>query len=142
VKVSRLVVVGIAGALANLAYAIHRLPAWEDCFRLSKTPLDHSRVHGDAPDYSLLLDAASVVPAGSRVLVRTAAGDASRDAVLFRFAVGLLPGRRIVATAPGSPAGAMDAEADYVVLRGSGRVADADLLRSDERGSLWKPRRR
>jgi hypothetical protein len=139
----RFVVVGLVGALANLAYATHRLPAWPECFHFSRTPLDHSAVHGDSPDYSLLADAQEVIPAGARVLVRTASENRARDAVLFRFAVALLPGRRIVAATPGTSAGVVPAEAEYVVLHGAGgRVPDAELLRSDERGSIWKARAR
>lgn len=130
---------GIAGAVANLLYAIDRLPPWPECLRLAATPLDHSRIHDLSDGFRLLSDAASIVPAGAVVRIDTGSRDALRDGMLYRTAVALLPGRRTVAAS----AGASTVEAEYVVLIGAGRsVSAADLLRSDERGSIWKMRPR
>ena len=128
----------IAGAGANLGYSVYRLPPLVECTSLSRTPLDHSGIRDSAGYYSLLLDAAVIVPSGARVAVLTSSGNAGRDAVLYRFAVALVPGRRIVEG--WTPA---RATADYVVIAGpGGSLADAQLLLTDERGSVWRTRAR
>jgi len=121
--------VGIAGAALNVAYAFYRLPPLGECVRLSATPLDRSGISDSAPDYALLVSAAEIVPPGARVAIRTTWGDRGRDAILFRFAVALLPGRRIVA-------GTWDGE--YVILRGDGSLSGAELLRKFAAGSVWR----
>ena len=124
----------ILGAGANLGYAIYRLPPLRECTSLSRTPLDHSGIGDSADYYSLLLDAAVLVPSGARVAVLTSSGNAGRDFVFYRFAVALLPGRRIAA-------GWTDerAAAEYVVLAGAGvSLPGARLLLTDPRGSVWR----
>jgi hypothetical protein len=128
----RWLAVGLAGAALNVGYAFYRLPGLGEDVRVSATPLDRSGIHDSAPDYALLTAAAEVVPAGARVAIRTAWGDRARDAVLFRFAVALLPGRWVVA------ADARDGDAEYVILRGEGGLVDAQRLRVVESGSIWR----
>lgn len=131
----------IAGALANLLYAIDRLPPLAECLRVAATPLDHSRIHDLSGGFRLLSDAASIVPAGAVVRIDTGSDEALRDGMLHRTAAALLPGRRIVAASSGSST--VEPDAEYVVLIGAGRsVSGADLLHSDGRGSIWKMRPR
>ena len=126
--------VALVGAGASLGYSVYRLPPLAECTSLSRTPLDHSGIRDSADYYSLLLDAAVIVPSGARVAVLTSSGNAERNAVLYRFAVALLPGRRIVAGWTGERAAA-----DYVVFAGpGGSLADARPLLTDERGSVWR----
>ena len=130
--------VALVGAGASLGYSVYRLPPLRECTSLSRTPLDHSGIRDSADYYSLLLNAAAIVPSGARVAVLTSSGNAERNTVLYRFAVALLPGRRI-------EAGWTDARAaaDYVVFAGpGGSLADARLLLTDERGSVWRTRTR
>ena len=136
---------GIAGALANLLYAIDRLPSWTDCLRLAGTPVDHSRIHDLSSAYRLLSDAARMLPAGATVRIDTRSSEALRDGMLYRLAVALLPDQRI-APPPAGPAtgdAALESGVDYVVLiGGGGSVSRAELLHSDERGSIWRTRPR
>ena len=137
-------ILALAGSLTMLAYGIHRLPGGRALLQLPRTPIDNSRIHESAAEYRLLLEAARVVPANARVLMRSITGDAERDTFLHRFAVAFLPGRKVLpAVVDGRPVpAALVTSADYLVILGRGaRVADGVLLLETEDGTVWRRNR-
>ena len=135
--------VAIAGAAANLLYAAYRLPPAAQLFRRPETPLDHSRIHASAAEYRLLVKAAAILPAGAKVVVRSATNDAGRNFFLHTFGVSLLPGRIVLPAAGVGPAGPDAAAADYAVVVGptSVDIQGGERLLADEDGSIWRVRR-
>lgn len=134
----------LAAALILVAYGFCRLPRWPELFRLPRTPLDHSRIHDSSAQFRLLLEAARVVPPGATVVMRGAQADARKDAFLHRFAVALLPGRRVLpAAVPGAPVSPSDEPgAEYVVILGPLRESvSGDLIAATPDGTIWRTRR-
>ena len=93
------------------------------------------------PAWLVLERAASLVPRGAPVVVRTEPADPATDFYLHRFAVALLPGRRILPAAlwgvATDPAGLV--EADYEVIVGKRPPSPpGSLLLELPEGTVWK----
>ncbi len=111
----------VVGAAVLVAHGIARLPKRASLLALSNTPIDYSGNNDSAPRFRLLTEAARVVPKGASVLVACSAPDPNRESYFYRFAVALLPERRVL---PASLEGvtvtpSLEPQADFVVLLGA-----------------------
>ncbi|MDQ5858005.1 MAG: hypothetical protein M3542_06995 [Acidobacteriota bacterium] len=133
----------LAGSAVLAAFSIAALPFSRGLFHAPRTPYDASEAGFIAVrPWIVLQRAQSLVPPGASVVVRIEPGDPSTDSYLHRFAVALLPGRRIVPAAlwsvPTDPAGLLTAE--YIVVVGpvpSPAPPGVPLVQLPE-GSIWK----
>ena len=95
------------------------------------------------PGYLLLLESASRIPPGASVTVAGPSDPLTHD-LFWRFAVALLPDRRILPDSSGARAGAdpdraTAAGADYLVLWGPApQATHGTLLVSEPQGSVWR----
>jgi hypothetical protein len=133
----------LAGSALLAAFSIAALPFSRGLFQAPRTPYDASEAAYIAvPAWIVLQRAGSLVPPGASVVVRIEPADASTDSYLHRFAVALLPGRRILPAAlwgvATDPAELLAAE--YVVVVGpvpSPPPPGVPLLEIPE-GSVWR----
>ena len=94
-----------------------------------------------APAWLLLERAAALVPEGASVVARVEPVDTNMDSYLHRFAVALLPGRRIIPAALWGVPTAPDllAEAEYEIVVGATTSSPGRrLVLSTPEGSVWK----
>jgi hypothetical protein len=132
----------VLGAAILTAFSIAALPVSRGLFQVPRTPYDASEASFIVPAWVLLSRAEPLLPPGALVLVRSERPDAMTDTYLHRFAVALLPGRRIVPAARwGVPSEAEDMRtAQYEVVVGRSPAASADrrpLLEIPE-GTVWR----
>jgi hypothetical protein len=127
-----------AGVLAALAIA--RLPRPAEWLRAPQTPFDRSDAWPARTSYLLLLKAATVVPPGATVTIRGEAADPVADTFLFRYAVALLPGRRVLPAAiHDMPAPELERQAEYLVLLGPRPGSPPGRLLSETaEGTVWR----
>jgi hypothetical protein len=127
-----------AGVLAALALA--RLPRPADWLRAPQTPFDRSEAWPARESYLLLLKAATVVPPGAPVTVRSEPADPAADTSLFHHAVALLPGRRVLPAAiEDLPTPELERQAEYLVLVGSRPATPpGHLLSQTAEGTIWR----
>lgn len=132
----------LAGSAVLAAFSVAALPFERGLFRAPRTPYDASpAAFVTVPAWILLERAAHVVPPGASVVVRSEPANPSTDFYYHRFAIGLLPGRRIVPAAlwgtPTDPGPLRDA--DYEVVVGA-RPASAlgHLVVEVPEGTIWK----
>lgn len=132
----------LAGSAVLAAFSVAALPFSRGLFRAPRTPYDASpSAYVTVPAWLVLERAASLVPRGAPVVVRTEPADAATDSYLHRFAVALLPGRRILPAAlwgvATDPAGLV--EADYEVIVGKRPPSPpGSLLLELPEGTVWK----
>lgn len=132
----------LAGSALLAAFSIAALPFSRGLFRAPRTPFDTSPAAFITVPWIVLQRAEALVPPGASVVVRSESADASSDSYLHRFAVALLPGRRILPAAlwgvPTDPAGLV--AADYVVVVGPvpRPPPPGVLLLQIPEGSVWK----
>jgi hypothetical protein len=93
----------------------------------------------------LLRDSASVIPAGGSVVARTEPPNAVQETYFHRFALSLLPGRRVLPSALYGqfvdPAVWNDAE--FLIVVGARPAAPpGELLLATAEGSVWRRRPR
>ena len=133
------IAIAVCGSLLLIAVLLTRLPWGRDEFRLPATPLDRTRSRFMAPGYLLLLESASRIPPGASVAV-VGPADALTHDLFWRFAVALLPDRRILPDSVGAdPEHATPAGADYLVLWGpASPTSHGTLLLSEPQGSVWR----
>jgi hypothetical protein len=138
------VLIPVIGSTILAAFTVASLP-WRVGLRRPYTPFDLSAANSYAPGYALLRDAAAVIPFGGSVVTRTVPYDAMRETYFHRFAISLLPGRRVLPAALYGqfvdPAVWRDAE--FLILVG-GRPAETpgELLLETAQGSVWRRRPR
>jgi len=133
----------LAGAAVLAAFSIAALPFSRGLFQAPRTPYDASPAASlTVPAWIVLQRAEALVPPGASVVVRIEPADASTDSYLHRFAIALLPGRRILPAAlwgvPTDPAGLLAAE--YVVVVGPvpSPPPPGFLLLKIPEGSVWR----
>lgn len=132
----------LAGSALLAAFSVAALPFSRGLFRAPRTPYDASpSAFVTVPAWILLERAAAVVPPGASVVVRSEPANPSSDSYYHRFAIGLLPGRRIVPAAlwgtPTEPGPLRDA--DYEVVVGSRPSAPfGRLVLEVPEGTIWK----
>jgi hypothetical protein len=135
VRALRKEILPLLGTAVLTAFSIAALPFSRGLFHAPRTP------YGDAPAWILLSSAESLIPRGAAVLPRSEPPDPTTDTYLHRFAVGLLPGRRIVPAArwmvPSAPEDMRPAEYE-VVLGKKPEVPPGRLLLETPEGSVWR----
>jgi hypothetical protein len=134
----------LAGSAILAGFSIAALPFSRGLFQVPRTPYDASEATFTVPAWILLQRAAEVVPREASVVVRTEPPDPTNDSYLHRFAVALLPGRKIVPAALWSVPTAPEVlrEADYEIVVGKAPPSPAGrLVLSIPEGSVWKRER-
>ncbi|MFY9552280.1 MAG: hypothetical protein WAU32_14115 [Thermoanaerobaculia bacterium] len=133
--------VALLGAALIVGWGVARLPKRASYLRLSNTPIDNSGNKESAPAFRLLTEAAEVVPPGASVFVGHTVPDPIRDTYLHRFAVALLPERRVLPAAVWGVAVSPSPEpyADYVLLLGARPAVPRgkELLATPD-GTVWR----
>lgn len=89
----------LLGAAILAGFAIASLPWKENLFRRPPTPFERSASKSVAPLYAILMAARPAIPDGASVVARTQPPDAIQETYFHRFAISLLPGRRILPSA-------------------------------------------
>jgi hypothetical protein len=131
----------IVGSAVLTALSIAALPFSRGLFRVAQTPYDAGDAVSVVPGFILLRRADSLILRGASVVARSGSSDPTADTYLHRFAVGLLPGRKIVpaalwgvATGPGPLR-----EADYEIVVGQRPPAPVGrLVLAIPEGTVWK----
>jgi hypothetical protein len=134
----------LAGSAILAGFSIAALPFSRGLFHVPRTPYDASEATFTVPAWILLQRASEVVPREASVVVRVEPPDATNDSYLHRFAVALLPGRKIVPAALWSVPTAPEVlrEADYEIVVGKAPPSPAgQLVLSIPEGSVWKRER-
>jgi hypothetical protein len=134
----------LAGSAILAGFSIAALPFSRGLFHVPRTPYDASEAAFTVPAWILLQRASEVVPREASVVVRVEPPDATNDSYLHRFAVALLPGRKIVPAALWSVPTAPEVlrEADYEIVVGKAPPSPAgQLVLSIPEGSVWKRER-
>jgi hypothetical protein len=130
----------LAGAAILAAVSLARVPWGRDLLRRPRTPFDRSAANAMAPVFALLSAAAGVVPAGASVAARTEPPDPIQETWVHRFAVSLLPDRRVLPVAlygRALPEGDWR-KADYFVIVGPRPARDPGrLLLETPDGTVW-----
>jgi hypothetical protein len=139
--VRRSLLLSLAGSAVLAGFAVAALPFSRGIFRAPRTPFDASEAAFTVPAWILLERAEQVVPAAASVVVRVEPPDANTDTYFHRFAIALLPGRRIVPAAlwgmPTAPE--VLGEADYEIVVGPATSSPGRrLVLSTPEGSVWK----
>jgi hypothetical protein len=134
----------LAGSAILAGFSVASLPSSRGLFHLPRTPYDASAPDSSTGAYILLQRAEALIPRDASVVARAEPPDATTDTYLHRFAVALLPGRKIVPAAlwsvPTDPA--VLREADYEIVVGKPPLSPAGrLLLSTPEGSVWKRER-
>jgi hypothetical protein len=133
----------LAGAALLAAIALRGVP-WFAGLAPPPTPFTHG-VAFLGPAYSLLRDAAPRIPAGASVVVLREPRDPGFESYFFRFALALLPGRRVL------PAAMFDsftlpetwAPAEYrIVVHGRPTSGEDELVLTTPSGTVWRRRKR
>ncbi len=83
------------GAAVLAGFALASLPWGEGLLRRPRTPFDRSAARSVAPLYTILVDSRAAIPAGATVVARTEPPEAVMETYFHRFAIALLPGRRV-----------------------------------------------
>jgi hypothetical protein len=139
--VRRAVLAALAGSAVLAGFAAAALPFSHGLFRAPRTPYDASEAAFTAPAWILLERAESLIPRDTSVVARVEPPDANTDMFLHRFAVALLPRRKIVPAALWGVPTAPDllAEADYEIVVGATTSSPGRrLVLSTPEGSIWK----
>ena len=134
----------LAGSAILAGFSVAALPFSRGLFRVPRTPYDANEASFLAPAWILLQRAAEIVPRDVSVVVRGEPPDATNDSYLHRFAVALLPGRKIVPAAVWNVPSAPETlrEADYEIVVGKALPPPGSrLVLSIPEGSVWKRER-
>ncbi|MEP6769491.1 MAG: hypothetical protein ABJC61_12540 [Acidobacteriota bacterium] len=123
--------VGLAGSVLLVGAAFVRLPPASDLFRTPETPFDYTQAGEAVQIFLFLTEAASRIPAGASVSVRSNPPDRIAEERWRRFAQALLPGRR-VEWSSGAPA-------DILLVPGPRPDSPSGtLLYETPTGGVWK----
>ena len=137
----RALFLSLAGAAILAGFSVAALPFSRGLFRAPRTPYDASDAAFTVPAWIVLERAQPLIPVGASVVVRAEPADATTDSYLHRFAVALLPGRKIVPAALwGVPTSAeVLGDADYEVVVGATTSSPGRrLVLSTPEGSVWR----
>lgn len=140
----RAILLALLGSAVLAGFSIAALPFSRGLFRAPRTPYDASDADFMAFSFVLLQRADALIPHGASVVARSGSSDPTADTYLHRFAVPLLPGRRIVPAArwgvPSEPQDLATAEYEIIIGRPSSPPAGRLLLEIPE-GTVWRRRR-
>lgn len=140
----RALLLSLAGSAILAGFSIAALPFSRGLLRAPRTPYDASDAAFTAPAWILLTRAEPLIPPAASVVARVEPPDATTDMFLHRFAVALLPGRKIVPAALWSVPTAPEVlgDADYEVVVGATTSSPGRrLVISTPEGSVWKRER-
>lgn len=139
--VDRGTLLALAGAALLAAASIAALPFSRGLLRAPRTPYDAGGANFTVPAWIVLMRAQALVPASASVLVRSEPPDPAIDTYLHRFAIALLPGRKIVPAAlwgvPTDPDGRREAEYEIVIGPSPATPSGPPVLEIPE-GSIWR----
>jgi hypothetical protein len=131
----------LLGAGLLTAFALSTVPFSASPLARPRTPFDRSASSSVAPGFALLTAARSVLPDDAALVTRTEPRNAVQETYYHRFALALLPGRRVL---PAAAYGVFTPEsawssARYVVVVGPrpASLPGALLLETPE-GSVWR----
>lgn len=132
----------LAGSAVLAAFSVAALPFSGGLLRAARTPYDTSDSAYIAVDaWTVLQRAEPLIPRGASLVVRSEPADPSTDSYFHRFAVALLPNRRIVPAArwgqPTEPVLLYETEYEIVVGRRPAEPPGQLLLEVPE-GTIWK----
>lgn len=132
----------LAGSAVLAAFSIAALPFSRGLFQAPRTPYDASPAASvTVPAWIILHRAEALLPPGASVVVRSEPADPSTDSYYHRFAVALLPGRRILPAAlwgtPTEPGPLREAEYE-VVVGGLPAAPLGRLVLEVPEGTIWK----
>lgn len=135
----RAVLLSLLGSAVLAGFSIAALP-FSGLLRAPRTPYDASDPT-TAASFILLQRADGLIPRGASVVVRSGSPDPNADTYLHRFAVALLPGRRIVPAAlwgvASDPRDLANAQYEILVGRPASPPSDQLLLEIPE-GTVWR----
>ena len=130
----------LLGAAILTAFAVATIPFSASPLRRPRTPFDRSAASSVAPMFALLTAARSTVPEGAVVVARTEPPNAVEETYFHRFALALLPGRRVLPSAiygVFTPASSWSS-ARYLLIVGPRPAAPPGaLLLETPEGSVW-----
>jgi hypothetical protein len=89
----------LLGAAILVGYSLTRIPWGSELFRRPRTPFDRSAADSVVPGYALLTAAATVIPETATVVARTEPPNPVQETYFHRFAISLLPRRRVLPSA-------------------------------------------
>jgi hypothetical protein len=127
------------GSALLAALALWHVP-WKQGLVRPRSLYDQSGARAVAPAYTLLTAAALGIPQGASVVVRAEPPDAAMETWYQRFAVALLPGRRVLPSAlyGGFTAPELWRDAEYLVVVGPRPGPEpGQLLLETPDGSVW-----
>jgi hypothetical protein len=134
----------LAGAAILAAFSVAALPFSRGLFRPPRTPFEAGAASFSAGAFVLLQRAGEVVPPGASVTVRAEPPDPTTDTYLHRFAIALLPGRKIVPAAlwgiPREPETLREAQYEIVIGRPPAPPVGRLVLEIPE-GTIWRRER-
>ena len=130
----------LAGAVAMTALAFTELPPLADLLHAPATPYDHNPSVGMAKYWSLVSDAAKVIPYGVSVSAIAEPRDAAVETALHRDAVALLPRRRIIPAAFFAVPTHSEDDADYWIIAGPAPASPprGERVLSTPLGTVWR----
>jgi hypothetical protein len=138
---SRALLLPLIGSAILAGFSVAALPFSGGLFRAPRTPYDAGDAASVVPSFILLQRADSLIPRGASVAVRIEPPDPDANSYLHRFAVALLPGRKIVPAAlwgtPTEPGPLREAEYEIVVGREPAAPVGRLVLAIPE-GTVWK----
>lgn len=131
----------LLGSAVLAGFSIAALPFSRGLLQAPRTPYDASEPTLIAASFILLQRADGLIPRGASVVVRSGSPDPTADTYLHRFAVALLPDRRIVPAAlwgvPRDPRDLANAQYEILVGRSASPPSDHLLLEIPE-GTVWR----
>jgi hypothetical protein len=129
----------LAGAAVLTALAISELPHFPEALRAPSTPFDRNAAPAAVADYKLFQEASPVVPSGSSVAALSEPRNAVRETSLHRFAVALLPGRKVLPAAVWDSPTHLEDRADFLIVAGGKPTPPPGrLLLETPWGSVWR----
>jgi hypothetical protein len=132
----------LAGAAVLTALAISRLPHFPEALRAPSTPFDRNAAPGAVASYKLFQEASPVFRSGASVAALSVPRNAVRETSLHRYAVALLPGRKVLPAALWNKPTHLEDRADFLIVAGRRPAAPPGrLLLETPWGSVWQKNR-
>lgn len=130
----------LVASLVLVVMAGLRQPPGVRWFEAGQTPFEHGPLRSIGPAFSLLRQAATVIPTDAMVVPMTAPRNPTAESYFHRAAVGLMPNQRILPAARwGEPSPEYEQSAEYLVVLGPvAAVADAELVFRSAQGAVWR----
>ncbi len=130
----------VLSATVLVGFSIAWLPPKKDLLKAPVTPFDRIPVPAISQIYRLLWRMSSILPEGASVTIRSEPRDPVFESSVFRSAVALFNGRKVLPAAiEGQPVPGIESQADYVVVVGPKPASPPGTLMFEcPGGSLWR----